>query len=61
MLTTQSTTPIDYDGLINDREFEGTLSSRELPLSVSLIQTNELIVIAKEIIRLIEDEISDKK
>jgi hypothetical protein len=57
----QSSTPIDYDGLINDREFEGTLSSRELPLSVSLIQTNELIEIAKEIIRLIEDEISDKK
>jgi uncharacterized membrane-anchored protein YhcB (DUF1043 family) len=58
---TQSTTNIDYNGLFKDREFEGTLSSRELPLSVSLIQTTELIEIARKIIRLIEDDINNKK
>jgi len=58
---TQSSTNIDYNGLFKDREFEGTLSSRELPLSVSSIQTNELIETARKIIRLIEDEINNKK
>ena len=59
--TTQSTFKADYSGLFNDREFEGILSSRELPLSVSLIQTKELIGTAKNIIRLIDNDIKNLK
>lgn len=54
--TTKSTFNVDYNGLFNDQEFEGTLSARELPLSISLIQTKELIETAKNIIRLIDDD-----
>ncbi len=57
--TTQSSFITDYEGLFNDREFEGTLSSRELPLSVSLIQTRELILTAKNIIRLIDNDVKN--
>jgi hypothetical protein len=46
----------DYESLMRNMEFEGILATRELNLSVSLIQTNELIDFAKEIIVLIEDK-----
>jgi len=55
----QSTFTTDYKGLFNDREFEGTLSARELPLSVSLIQTKDLIRTARNIIRLIDNDLKD--
>ena len=45
----------DYESLFRQIEFEGILAARELNLSVSLIQTNELIEFAREIIDLIED------
>ena len=51
----------DYKGLFNDKEFEGTLASRELSLSVSLIQTRELIDTAKTIIDNIEKDINNLK
>jgi hypothetical protein len=47
----------DYDNLFNDREFESTLASREVVITVSLIQTRQLIETAKEIIELIDKEI----
>ncbi len=57
--TSESSFTSDYEGLFNDREFEGTLAARELPLSVSLLQTRELIEAAKDIIRLIDKDISN--
>ena len=54
-----STFKVDYTGLFNDREFEGTLSARELPLSVTLIQTKKLIATARDIIRLIDADINN--
>ncbi len=47
----------EYDSLIGNIEFEGILAARELTLSVSQIQTNELIDFAQEIINLIEEKI----
>jgi hypothetical protein len=41
-------------------EFEGLLATRELTLSVSLLQTNDLIETAEGIIELIEDKIQSK-
>lgn len=49
----------DYEGLFNNMEFESTLSSRELTISVSLILTNELINTAREIIKMIDKEIKN--
>jgi hypothetical protein len=50
----------DYEGLLSDMEFEGLLATRELTLSVSLLQTNDLIETAEGIIELIEDKIQSK-
>ena len=47
----------DYESLFGNIEFEGILAARELTISVSLIQTNDLIDFAKEIIALIEDKV----
>lgn len=47
----------NYRAMLNDIEFEGILASRELPLSVSLIQSEDLIDTAKNIIRLIDKEL----
>jgi len=47
----------DYEGLFKNIEFEGILASRELALSVSLIQTNELIKNAQGIIEMIDAKI----
>ena len=55
---TNSSFVADYEGLLNDSQFEGALVARELPISVSKLQTEELIVTAKEILRLIDLEIT---
>ena len=47
----------NYRSMLNDIEFEGVLAARELPLSVSLIQSEDLIDTAKNIIRLIDKEL----
>ena len=47
----------NYWSMLNDIEFEGVLAARELPLSVSLIQSEDLIDTAKNIIRLIDKEL----
>jgi hypothetical protein len=47
----------DYEGLFKNIEFEGILASRELTLSVSLIQTNDLIKKARGIIEMIDAKI----
>lgn len=47
----------NYEGLFNDIEFEGILGTRELPVAVSLIQTNDLIETAQSIIALIDKEL----
>ena len=46
----------DYESLFGNIEFEGILAARELTLSVSQIQTKDLIDFAREIIVLIEDK-----
>ncbi|WP_179345365.1 DUF6090 family protein [Winogradskyella ursingii] len=55
---TNSSFVADYERLLNDSQFEGALAARELPISVSRLQTEELIVTAKEILRLIDLEIT---
>jgi hypothetical protein len=57
---TESSFTSNYAGLLGDIEFEGALSTRELPLSVSLLQTRELIVTAKDIINLIDEDLKIK-
>jgi hypothetical protein len=47
----------DYEGLFNNIEFEGILAARELTLSVSLLQTNDLIQNAQGIIEMIDAKI----
>lgn len=47
----------DYKGLFKNIEFEGILASRELTLSVSLLQTNDLIKNARGIIEMIDAKI----
>jgi len=47
----------NYSKMLNDIEFEGILAARELPLSVSLIQSEDLITTAKNIIELIDKEL----
>ncbi len=44
----------DYEGLFGNIEFEGVLASRELNLSVTLIQTDNLIKDAQRIIEMID-------
>ena len=51
----------DYQSLFRDKEFESTLATRQIPITVSLIQTKQLIVTAKEIIALIDKEIEQLK
>ncbi len=48
----------DYPGLLKDPDFESALTARELPTSVSLLQSREIIVTAKKIIHLIDSEIN---
>lgn len=57
----QSAFASNYEDLFNDREFESTLATREVSLSVSLVQTRQLIEIAQEIIELIDKEIQRLK
>ncbi len=45
----------DYESLFGNIEFEGILAARELNLSVSRLQTNDLIEFARKIVDLIED------
>lgn len=47
----------NYSALFDDRLFENTLAERELPISIAQIQSKELIEKAREIIRLIDEEI----
>lgn len=47
----------DYERMFDDIEFEGLLATRELALSVSLLQTNDLIKTAEGIIEMIESKI----
>ena len=58
---TKSSFEKDYNGLFEDREFEGALAARELPLSISLLQTRELIETARDIVRLIDEDLKDSK
>ena len=51
----------DYESLFNNMEFENTLASRELTISVSLILSLELIETAEEIIAMIDKEIEKIK
>ena len=51
----------DYDNLFNDREFESTLATREVTITVSLVQTRQLIETAEGIIELIDNEINRLK
>ena len=50
----------DYEGLLSNMEFEGLLATRELTLSVSLLQTNDLIETAEGIIALIDAKIKSR-
>lgn len=59
--TRPSSISSDYEALFNDREFEGVLASRELPVSVSLIQSRDLVKTAQEIVRLIDNELDRLK
>jgi hypothetical protein len=54
----QSAFSSDYESLLNDREFESTLATREVVITVSLVQTGQLIATAKNIIELIDNEIN---
>lgn len=58
---TKSTFMSDYEGMFNDREFEGVLAAREMPVSLTLLQTEELIETAKQIIHLIDYDIKKLK
>ena len=49
----------NYSAMLNNVEFEGILAARELPLSVSLIQSEDLITTAKSIIELIDNELGN--
>ena len=55
--TSESRFESNYKALFEDREFESTLSTRELTISVSLVLSQELIKSAEEIITLIDSEI----
>lgn len=57
----QSSFTSDYESLFNNREFESILAARELTITVSLVQTRQLIETAKEIIELIDKEINRLK
>ena len=47
----------DYAALLEDPEFESTLVARELTVSVSLLQSRELVNTAKNIIAMIDAEV----
>ncbi|MDX1471530.1 MAG: hypothetical protein R3213_08540, partial [Flavobacteriaceae bacterium] len=47
----------DYRGLLTNRKFEGVLAARELPVSISLLQSRELIETAQKIVDLLNQEI----
>ncbi|WP_370476951.1 DUF6090 family protein [Tamlana flava] len=59
--SSQSSFTSDYYSLLNTMEFESTLASRELTISVSLILSLELIETAEEIIAMIDKEIKKLK
>lgn len=50
----------DYEGLFGNIEFEGVLASRELNLSVTLIQTDNLIKDAQRIIEMIDNKTKEQ-
>ena len=57
----QSAFMSDYENLFNTMEFESTIATREVVITVSLVQTRQLIETAKEIIALIDNEIKRLK
>jgi hypothetical protein len=58
--TTKTSFKSDYEGLLKSLEFEGILANRELHISITSVQTIALINKAKEIIQLIDDELTSK-
>ncbi|MCA6075059.1 DUF6090 family protein [Fulvivirga sedimenti] len=60
LFQSQSPSPFesDYAGLLKDPDFESSLTTRELTISVSLLQSRELIETAQEIINMIDAEIN---
>jgi len=57
----ESTLSSNYEGLFKDFEFEGVLAQRELTLSVSFHQTQDVIGFCRQLIKSINKEIEQLK